>query len=177
MSRYFRSSRKAFTLIELLVVISIIGVLSTLAVISTVRARALAQHNKALGDLKQIRTAITLLESDNGKWPNGCRPNQVANPEVLITGVQAGLLASPVVGDQGNGCFWSAKDVQNWTGPYLNIAQDPWSHDYWFDPDYVPYDNCATKTVQPQTVAVLSFGPNGGALNGYDCDDIFLPIR
>ena len=177
MFRPGKSNLKAFTLIELLVVIAIIGILSTLAVISTVRARALAQHNKALGDLKQVRTALTLLESDTGKWPNGCRPNAVSNPEVLVTGAQAGLAASPAVGDQGDGCFWSAKDVENWAGPYLSIHQDPWGHDYWFDPDYIPYQNCPAKTVLPQTAVVLSFGPNGEELNGYDCDDVFLQIK
>ena len=177
MFRMVRSNRKGFTLIELLVTISIIGILSTLAVMSTIRARALAQHNKALGDLKQIRTAITLLESDTGKWPNGCKPNSVANPEVMVTGPQAGLVASPTVGDQGDGCFWSAKDVQNWAGPYLNVNKDPWNHDYWFDPDYIPYQNCASKTALPQTVVVESAGPDGSALNSYDCDDVFLQIK
>jgi len=41
----------------------------------------------------------------------------------------------------------------------------------------VPYQNCASQTVQPQTVVILSFGPNKQQVNGYDCDDLFVNLK
>ncbi len=172
-----RSRSKGFTLIELLVVIAIIAVLSTLGVVSFVRARALAKESKAKGDLDGIRSAIYLLQADTGKWPNGCPPESSVNPEVRLDAAQAGLMQQPNVGNQGDGCFWTAQDVANWKGPYVNFKNDPWGHPYWFDPDYDIYANCASKPHGPNTVVIESFGPNGGALNSYDCDDIFLRLR
>jgi type II secretory pathway pseudopilin PulG len=160
-----------------MIVIGIIGVLATLAVISTVRARILARDAKAKGDVRQIVTAISLLQADTGKWPNGCPPYATANPEVNITAAQAGLLSAPTVGDQGSGCFWTATDVANWKGPYIGIHSDPWNNPYWFDPDYVPYQNCPSKTARAQTVVVESFGPNKTGVNAYDCDDIFAELK
>jgi len=172
-----RRAAAGFTLIELLVVIAIIGILSTIAVVSMVRARASAKEAKAKGDIDAIRTAVSLLEDATGKWPNGCPPNATANPEVYVDGAQAGLESAPTVGDQGNGCVWTAQDVANWKGPYVTVAKDPWDTSYYFDPDYTPYANCGSQTARPETVAVLSFGPNKAGPNAYDCDDIFIEIR
>jgi len=172
-----QSSRRGFTLIELLVVIGIIGVLATIGIVSMVRARAAAKDSKARGDLYQIRSAVALLQADTGKWPNGCKPESTANPEVVVDGAQAGLMVRPNVGDQGSGCFWTAQDVANWKGPYVTVGNDPWGQRYYFDPDYVPYQNCPSKTAGQEAVVVVSFGPNKVGLNAYDCDDVFLRLK
>ncbi len=173
----YAGPRRGFTIIEILVVVAIIGVLSTLAAMSSQRAKVLAQENKAKGDLKELRTAIDLLEQDTGRWPNGCAPWASANPEVDLYAAQAGLTQRPAVGDQGTGCFWTDQTIAQWNGPYVSVTQDPWGHDYYFDPDYVPYQHCPSKTVQGEQVVVQSFGPNGAGINAYDCDDIFLPLK
>lgn len=168
---------RGFTIVEILVVVAIIGVLSTLAAVSSKRAKSLAQESKAKADLKELRTAIELLEQDTGRWPDGCAPWSSANPEIDLYAAQAGLVQRPSIGDQGTGCFWTASTVALWNGPYVSVTQDPWGHDYYFDPDYTPYSNCASIADLPQQVSILSFGPNGAGVNAYDCDDIFMKLK
>ncbi len=172
-----RSDRRGFTLIELLVVIAIIGVLSTLAVVAVKRAQVLARESRAKNDIAAARDAIALLLADTGKWPGGCKPDVISNPEINLMSAQVGLTQAPTVGTVDTGCAWTAKDVAAWRGPYLYVKKDPWKHDYYFDPDYEPYQNCPSKTRGPQAPVVLSFGPNGAGVNAYDCDDIFLQLR
>ncbi len=169
---------KGFTLIELLVVVAIIGLLSTLAVVAVSSAREKAKTARVQGDLKQLRTAIQMLENDTGKWPNGCASGQTANPEVYLDTQQAGINQQPVAGDQGDGCVWTAYDLINWSGPYINTTniQDPWGNSYVFDPDYRAYENCAELAEEPNAVVIFSFGPNKEGLNVYDCDDIFVKL-
>jgi len=176
MFRSYRRSR-GFTLIELLVVIGIIAILSTLGIVSFVRARAASKEAKAREDLYQIRNAIALLQADTGKWVNGCPAEATANPEVVLSNAQAGLIQRPNVGDQGSGCFWTAQDVASWKGPYVQFSNDPWGQPYWFDPDYNINENCPSKPNGPTTVVVESFGPNGVGVNSYDCDDIYLRLK
>src|SRR3990167_3071521 len=93
-------------------------------------------------------------------------------------------------------CQWTAQDIANWKGPYMQTPVDPWGRSYWFDPDYKadPVTNLredcneTTGTFSSNynsglsdIVAVLSVGPitNGWdppSTNVYDCDDIFLQI-
>lgn len=172
-----RRGTQGFTLIEILVVIAIIGVLSTLAVISMMRARALGKEAAAQADMSTIRIAITLLLEDTGKWPNGCDPDGASNPEVNINDAQAGIVSQPTVGDQGDGCEWTAEDVAAWDGPYIvDTLNDAWGNAFWFDPDYTGYANCGSKATQNERAVVVSFGENGVGLNDYDCDDIFLAL-
>ena len=93
-----------------------------------------------------------------------------------MSGGQAGLLTAPAVGDQGDGCFWSAADVASWDGPYILFGEDPWGGEYYFDPDYTPWDNCDSKDDLAERPVIVSFGPNGVGLNVYDCDDIWLAL-
>jgi len=58
-----------FTLIELLVVISIIGILSSVTMASLNSARRKAKEAKYVQNLSQIRNAIALYASTNGKVP------------------------------------------------------------------------------------------------------------
>ncbi len=171
------SARDGFTLVELLVVIAIIGVLSTLSVVAFTSARAKAKEAAAKAEVKQMATAIQLLSADTGKWPNGCPVEAVSNPEVYLNAAQAGIQSAPTPSDQGNGCVWTADDITRWAGPYATSFGDPWGHNYYFDPDYVPYQNCASQTTGAQAPAVVSFGPNGVGPNAYDCDDIFYELR
>lgn len=181
MNRLLRTEKnrvRGFTLMELLVVISIIGLLSTLAIVTMGRAREAAKEAKARDTLAKIRTAILLLEQDTEKWPNGCPPWSVRNPEVNLTTTQAALISQPSVGNQGDGCQWTSQAVDRWDGPYLpELPNDPWGTPYYFDPDYVPYQNCASIPTQTQIVAIVSFGPNKDGLNRYDCDDIFIRLK
>lgn len=172
-----RRTAAGFTLIELLVVIAIIGVLSTLAAVSLNRARLAAREAAAAQDVASLREAVNLLAYHTGKWPNGCPPQGTSNPEVNLNLQQAAITMTPVVGNQGGGCRWRAEDVALWEGPYALTTIDPWGNPYWFDPDYEPYRNCGSKTRLATQAAVLSFGPNGGSLNGYDCDDIWRPLE
>lgn len=173
------NSRRGFTLIELLVVIAIIGVLASMVLSSLNTARTKGNTAKVKADLRNIRSAIALLEGDTGKWPNGCPPNAGTNPEVALNTAQAGLSQAPTVQNNGNGCEWTAGDVAAWKGPYIGATTDPWGNAYEFDPDYTPYSisgGCATPA-ENETIVVVSYGPNGQGRNDYDCDDVFLKIE
>lgn len=172
-----RQNAGGFTLIELLVVIAIIGLLSTLALISYSRARLAAKEAKAAADVDTLVAAIGLLSVDTDKWPNGCPVDSTANPEIDLNDAQAGITQAPHVGDQGDGCFWSAEDIAKWRGPYAQTTVDPWGHHYWFDPDYYPRQNCPGYGATSVRAAVLSFGANGTGLNAYDCDDVYKILR
>jgi len=166
-----------FTVIELLIVIAILGVLSSIVLPAINSAREEGDTAKAKSDLRNIRSAIALLASDTGKWPNGCPIAEITNPEIDLNDASSGLALQPTVENNGNGCEWVSSDVSAWDGPYIKNLIDPWGNPYYFDPDFRPYDNCSSIPDEPENVSVISFGPNGGTLNGYDCDDIFLELQ
>ena len=205
----WQRKKEGFTLIELLVVIAIIGILTSTVLASLNTAREKAKIAAAKAELRQVRNAIALLEDDTGKWPNGCPIAETNNPEVAIDNALAGIKATPTVGctedsDNSNNptcnapivCQWTAQDIANWKGPYMQTPVDPWGRSYWFDPDYKadPVTNLredcneTTGTFSSNyhsgltdIAAVISLGPitsgwNPPSTNVYDCDDIFLKI-
>ncbi|KPJ85227.1 hypothetical protein AMJ57_03890 [Parcubacteria bacterium SG8_24] len=173
-----RGIRQGYLVIELAVAIAIISLLVAVVAVAVVRGRAEAKEQKTLTDLAALRLAIIMLHDHTEKWPNGCPPDSVSNPEVGLDQVQAGLSSQPLVGDQGDGCEWTSDDLTAWRGPYVTEGlHDPWGNEYVFDPDYVPYQNCGSKATKPQEAYILSYGPNGVGLNVYDCDDIFIILR
>jgi len=169
--------RRGITVIELLVVIAIIGVLASVILPSLNNAREKGQIAKAQADLRNVRAAVALLADDTGKWPSGCRIGAIANPEVDLNDARAGLAVQPTTEDNGGGCEWTASDVTEWEGPYIENLTDPWGNSYYFDPDFRPFENCGTIPDEAEGVSIISFGPNGGSLNGYDCDDIYLEMQ
>lgn len=169
-------TKPAFTLIEAMIVISMVGFLVVIVMASLSLPRQKAQTSRVRSDLIQTVKAVSLLRADTGKWPNGCEPETISSPVINLNYAQAGLLRRPEVGDQGYGCKWTTEDVANWRGPYIDRLTDVWEHAYFFDPDYMPYQNCEVTTEQPSIPAIVSFGPNGVGPDVYDCDDLFIKV-
>ena len=180
--------RKGFTLIELLVVIAIIGILSSVVIIVLMDARRDANQAAAISQMRNLRNAISLMESDVDKWPNGCTIGQSmggAANEIIISDPCSGIFEAPPT--TGCACGWDASDVADWNGPYnLGEPVDPWGNEYWFDSDYFPRKDCAEKDPRyPEPIeavpALVSMGLNGvGGVDSppvYDCDDIYYVLR
>ncbi|OGF68830.1 hypothetical protein A3C73_01480 [Candidatus Giovannonibacteria bacterium RIFCSPHIGHO2_02_FULL_44_11] len=154
--------KRGFTLIELLVVVGIIGILASIILVRLNLAREKAKIVRARAEVKQIRTAVVLLEGDSGEWPGHKTLDDietgVSNNEMWDLSVQA----AGIIATDGN--------FARWSGPYMNVMpKDPWGNDYFFDTDYD-----IDPTAGTQWAAVIgSFGPNGDGQNVYDSDDIF----
>jgi prepilin-type N-terminal cleavage/methylation domain-containing protein len=58
-----------FTLIEILVVVSIIGIITTVVLVSLNGAKDKATDVKSVTELDQLRKALELYRTDNGKYP------------------------------------------------------------------------------------------------------------
>jgi prepilin-type N-terminal cleavage/methylation domain-containing protein len=55
------NSLKGFTLVEIMIVVAIVGVLAAVAIPNFVKARATAQADACISNLKQIRDAVDLM--------------------------------------------------------------------------------------------------------------------
>lgn len=64
-----RSKRAAFTLIELLLVVVIIGILAAIVVPKLTGRSEDAKIGATQATMKNIRTALGMYETDNGKFP------------------------------------------------------------------------------------------------------------
>lgn len=65
----FSHNNKGFTLIELLVVVAIISILTATVLASLSSARSKARDAQRLAEIRQVRTALELYSSENGKYP------------------------------------------------------------------------------------------------------------
>jgi prepilin-type N-terminal cleavage/methylation domain-containing protein len=82
--------RRAFTLIELLVVIAIIAILAALLLPALSAAKASAQKTSCLNNLKQLATAWTIYNGDNGGKIPSCKPFYIrglGNSNAWVLGV------------------------------------------------------------------------------------------
>jgi len=74
-----RTLRGAFTLVELLVVLAVIAILAALSLGGLSKIGASSDRSKALSNMRQIGTGITLFAADNdGKLPGPLWPGQLA---------------------------------------------------------------------------------------------------
>lgn len=142
-------------------VIAIISILAGVVLVSLKSTRENARVSAAQEELKQLRTAITLLEATTNEWPGHTLSGVVGSG---TSGKEVWDLSAPVAGlIQTDGSF------QSWNGPYLqNAVTDPWGNNYFFDTDYDLDPTGSTRWA----VVVGSFGPNGVGQNLYDSDDI-----
>lgn len=154
---------RGFTLIELLVVISIIGILSSVVLANLQSARLKANIARAQSDLKQLATAIGILETDTNLHPNKIQLSPcVQDPEIYLNSCAAGIQCT-------DGGF------PGWTGPYINkVPLDPWGTNYYFDSDYQCTDQigCTGILSGTWTRALVSFGPNKAENYGPGSDDV-----
>ena len=67
----WRKSRRGFTLVEIMIVVAIIGLLAAIAIPNFIRARATAQKNACIANLKQLQGAIQVWAIDQGAASDG----------------------------------------------------------------------------------------------------------
>jgi prepilin-type N-terminal cleavage/methylation domain-containing protein/prepilin-type processing-associated H-X9-DG protein len=112
--------QRGFTLVELLVVIAIIGTLVALLLPAVQSARETARGNTCRNNLKQLMTALTLMDTTQKKLPGYI--NEVSDPASSNgTANVSGRRASWVVM-----CFPYMEQTAVW---------DRWTRDFTTDPD------------------------------------------
>jgi len=161
-------NKKGFTLIELLVVIGIITLLSTIVTAAVNEARKKAKIVAAQATLRQLRTAIEMLENDTGQWPKHHDIGYIGNSP--SGGGVVNEIYDLNIGEAGLAQDDSITPYPNWRGPYIrNVPKDPWGNDYFYDSDY--------KIGGNDVNAIGSFGPHKNATDTYEADDIIVILK
>ena len=65
-------SKKGFTLVEIMIVVSVIGLLASIAIPSFVKARATAEKNACIANIKRLYSAQTMWATDTGNIWQTC---------------------------------------------------------------------------------------------------------
>ncbi|MCX5693400.1 MAG: type II secretion system protein GspG [Candidatus Omnitrophica bacterium] len=138
---------KGFTLIELLVVIAIIAILGGMVVSGAQQARKRGSVTKTKAQIASIETAISMHETDMGKYP----------------GTDNKTLVSALTKDPGDA---------EWSGPYIQIKKDELNE----NEEYIDAWGNAFVYTNPgknntSFYDLYSKGPNGIG-DGEDKDDI-----
>jgi prepilin-type N-terminal cleavage/methylation domain-containing protein len=175
MSIIFARKQKAFTLIEVLIVIGIIGILAGIVIVSFAGAQEKARVAKARVDIKQIHSAIILLQADTNLWPGHKNPNEIESGaggnEICPDGCTYKL------SDCWSGIICNPNPPNNylgWDGSYMpEIPLDPWDNEYFFDTDY----DIDPGSGEIWAAVIGSYGPNGVGNNQYDEDDVIYVLR
>jgi len=111
-------SARGFTLVELLVVIAIIGTLVALLLPAVQAARETARGNTCRNNLKQLMTALTLMDTQQRKLPGYI--NEVSDPSSPKTG-------DPPMPSSGRRASWVVMCF-----PYMEqtAVWDRWTRDF-----------------------------------------------
>jgi len=157
-----RNHKKGFSIIELLIVMTIIMILAGLLMGASQKAKQQAMIAKTKAMISALETALSMFQSDIGRYPGSSSAAYLYNDLVSTAG-----------GDL------TTAEIASWGGPYMNFKQgeisgtsiwDAWNQTYHYTnpggnhsgaggPDYSTYFD------------LYSNGPNK-ADNGQTLDDI-----
>ena len=117
-----KNVRKAgFTLVEIMIVVAIIGLLAAIAIPNFVRARATAQTNACINNLRIIDAAENQYALENGKKTGDAAPSQ-ANLLVYIGRASSAFPAEPLGGSYTIGAIGIAPVCSNFSATNHNAV-------------------------------------------------------
>ncbi|MEI6809848.1 MAG: type II secretion system protein GspG [bacterium] len=180
--------KRGFTLIEIMLVVAVIGILTMIAIPKVINAVRNAKYSHAEADLNIISAAINQLMADTGKFPATSGTDLSYDIRTAGSTINEELadLSTP---DAGLICCNTNRFGSKWQGPYLEkLPLDPWGTPYFLDPDYnigatgvavgkILRGGGKGSATAVNRIVVGSYGPNKGALNTYDRDDIYIILK